>query len=492
MTITILDQLLIAAGIIVVALIGAYFAKYSNNMDDYFVAGRKMTFPLIMASMLASWHGMAFYLAAPSVVYKNGWGGWICFYGGFVLVDMAMGYFFAFKARMIGGYTVSDIFGKAYGGGVKKFTGIAYFIYMGVLPASEMMAIALVLNFVFGISTFTAICISAIFVVVYCLVAGQYAVFATDFIQYILMAIGLSILGLFALFAASNQVGILAVGLAENGWTPEMFRPTSTFSTTQIIGLGIAGLKAVISPLYWTRAYSAKSPKIARDGIMSSLYAMVSHDWLLVIIGLTSVIILGKGIPNPDQVTLHLIVKILPVGLIGLVLSALIAAGLSTVNSTYMAGASNFGRDIYKDIFNPRATQQQIVKMGRVGLVLLAIISMIIGYFSKSLVDIMYYTGQVTIPVFIVPILAIFFYHKPKTAMSAYLSMISGIIGAVLWLVLGEPAFFGIPMAAGLFGVVVSAIFFFIGNLFGEKRADIWNEMQQQEHQNMKGVVENA
>ncbi len=381
---------------------------------------------------------------------------------------------------MIGGYTVADIFGKAYGSGVKKFSGVAFFLYTAVLPASEMVAIALVLNFVFGISTFVAICLAAIFVVIYCLVAGQYAVFATDFIQYIMMAIGLSLLGFFALNASINQVGVLSQGLANNGWTADMFRPTTTFTVTQIIGFAVAGFKAVISPLYWTRAYSAKNSKTARDGILSSLYAMVSHDWLLLIIGLTSVILIGSSVPNPDQVTLYLIVEVLPVGLVGLVMSALVAAGLSTVNSVFMAGAANFGRDIYRDILNPKADQKQMIKWGRVGLVIMAFVCILVGSFTETLIDLVYYTGQITIPVFIVPILAIFFVRKPKTAMSAYLSMTSGIISSIIWLFLGEPPLFGIPMAAGLFGMIISAIFFFVGNMIGEKKPDLWGQMEKE------------
>lgn len=491
MGITILDQLIIVAGIVIVALIGGFFVKFSKNMDDYFVAGRKMTFPLVMASMLASWHGISFYLTAPSVIFKNGWGAWLCIYGGFVLVDALMGYFFAFKARMIGGYTVADIFGKAYGSGVKKFSGIAFFIYTAVLPATEMVAIALVLNFVFGISTFVAICIAAIFVVIYCLVAGQYAVFATDFIQYIMMAIGLSILALFALTSSVQQVGVISEGLALSGWTAEMFRPTAAYGVTQIIGFAVAGFKAVISPLYWTRAYSAKNSKTARDGILSSLYAMVSHDWLLLIIGLTSVILIGTNVPNPDQVTLYLIVEVLPVGLVGLVMSALVAAGLSTVNSIFMAGAANFGRDIYRDIINPEASQEQMIKWGRVGLVIIAVVCILVGSFTKTLIGLVYYIGQITIPVFIVPILAIFFLRIPKTAMSAYLSMTSGIIASIIWLFLGEPALFGIPMAAGLFGMIVSAIFFFIGNQIGEKQPDLWGQMES-DYKLKEGVKNNG
>lgn len=481
MVISLLDQIMIWGGIIVIALIGVYFSKFSKSMDGFFVAGRKMTYPLVLASMLASWHGISFYLWLPGAVYEMGWGGWVVTCGSYCIVDMFMGYFFAYKARLIGQFTVPDLFGKAYGHRAQVISGFAYFIYMGAFASAEIVACALVLNFAFGLSMSIGLVLSAIFVTVYCFTAGQYAVFMTDFIQYILMALGLAILCIFSFkycMVGGNEA--LLAKLSEV-WSEDKFSPTSDYNLTQIIGFSIIGMEAIMSQLYFSRAYSAKSGKIARDGILSSLYAMISHDWMLVVIGISSVVILGTaGISNAEQATLYLSATILPEGFLGIVLSALVAAGLSTINSALIAGASNLGRDVYQKAINPKANQKQIVNVGRAGIVILSIITVIIGMFAESLIMLVYTIGQLAMPIFIIPILAIYFYKKPKSLYAAYLSMGVGAIASIIWLASGEPDLI-IPMPAGLFGLIFSAIGFFIGNCFGEKMPDLWEQLKKGE-----------
>jgi len=80
-------------------------------------------------------------------------------------------------------------------------------------------------------------------------------------------------------------------------------------------------------------------------------------------------------------------------------------------------------------------------------------------------------------PIFIVPILGIYFYRKPKSLYAVFLSMGAGAIASVTWLFLGEPDLL-IPMPAGLFGVGISAIGFFIGNNFGVKKPDLWEQVK--------------
>ena len=479
MKISIIDQAIIVFWIVSVGGMGAFFAKYSKSMENFFVAGRKMTYPLILASMLASWHGIAFYLWLPGTVFTHGWNGWLITCGAYVAMDLCMGYFFAFKARMIGGYTVPDLFGVAYGKKTQLVGGVAYFIFMCTLPAQEMLAIGLVLNFVFGISPFIAIVISAAFVTIYCFVAGQYAVFATDFVQYVVMAFGLAIIAFFSFNVANSGEG-LSVALRTIWDDASKFRPTGSWDLTMIIGLAIPALTAIYSPLYWSRAYCAKDPKTARDGILSSLYDMVSHDWLLVVIGLSAVVILPQLPDNTDQTVLHLATQVLPTGLVGFVFAALIAAGLSTINSSFLGGAANFGRDLYQKFINPKATQKQVITVGRIGIIILALMTVIIGYFSDSLLGLVYYSGQITSPVFVVPIAAIFIHRKPKTTVAAIMAMVCGIISSIIWLIMGEPSLLGMPMPGGVFGIMISLIAYLIGNNFGHKYPDVWNDMQKE------------
>lgn len=478
MTISIIDAIIIIAGIVIVSIIGVAYSKYSNSVEGFFVAGRKMNYPLVVASMLASWHGIAFYLWLPGAVYTMGWGGWLVTCGMYCVVDMLMGYFFAYRARAVGQYTVPDLYGKAYGEKTQLTGGIAYFLYMAVYASQQIVACGLVLNFVFGMNKNLAVILSAAFVVVYCFTAGQYAVFITDFIQYIFMAVGLALLCFFTFGPILQGGNGVLISNLQAVWTnPAQFTGASTYSLTQIIGFSVIGIEAIMSPLYYSRAFSAKDAKTARNGILSSLYAMISHDWMLMVIGIGSVVVLGTSLADQsEQATLYLASHVLPVGVSGIVFAALIAAGLSTINSAFIAGASNLGRDVYQKFINPKATQKQIVNIGRIGIVVEAALTVVVAVNADSLVQLVYTIGQIAMPVFIIPIIGIFFSKKSKTSMQFYLSMIFGLIASLIWLFLGEPDLI-IPMPAGLFGLICAAIGYFIGGRFGKKHESIWDEI---------------
>ena len=477
MHISMIDAAIVVAGIVVTSLIGVFFSKYSKSVEGFFVAGRKMNYALVLASMLASWHGISFYLWLPGAVYTEGWGGWVVTCGSYCVMDMIMGYFLAYKARSAGQYTVPDLFGKAYGEKTQLVGGASYFIYEGVRASEEIVACALVLNFALGMNKSVAIIAAAIFVTVYCFTAGQYAVFITDFIQYILMVLGLALLCFFTFGPVMSGGNAALIDRLRTVWTSEaQFLGASTYSVTQVIGFAIVAVEAVISPLYYSRAFSAKDAKTARDGILSSLYAMVSHDWMLVTIGVASVVILGtQHADQAEQATLYLADTVLPVGVSGIVFAALVAAGLSTINSHFISGASNLGRDIYQKFINPEASQKQIVNVGRIGIVILAVITTIVSLQADSLLGLVYVIGQIGTSVFAIPILMIFFSKKPKTSMALYLSMGVGLVSSCIWYFgAHEMDIAGIPMPAGLFGTLLSLIAFLIGNMIGEKRENIW------------------
>ena len=100
-----------------------------------------------------------------------------------------------------------------------------------------------------------------------------------------------------------------------------------------------------------------------------------------------------------------------------------------------------------------------------------------IGYFADSLLQLVYYSGQVFAPAFVVPIFVIFFYRKPKSDMAAVVSMLAGMFGSVLWLILKEPTVLGVPVPGSVFGICVSLVGFFLGNQIGVYREDIWRHL---------------
>ncbi|MCX6744041.1 MAG: sodium:solute symporter family protein [Candidatus Parcubacteria bacterium] len=480
MTIGLSDQIIIAVIFIVITWISLNFRKYIKNADDYFISGRKITFALIVSSMVASWHSVSYYLWLPGTIFTLGWSGWIVTCGGYVMMDLISGYFFSYKARMLRVWSLPELFRTVYGNTAQLISSIAYFMFMATFSAMEIIAIGLIINFIFGIPVSWGITISTIIILIYVIIGGQYSEYIADFIQYILMALGLLIIAFFCFKQIFHDYGSFDAAV-KSVWNGPKLRPTGEWTLTQIIGFSIAALQGIFSPVHMSKAASAKTPKIARDGILCSLYNMLAHDWLLIIIGISAAILLKVAPENTDQTTLLLASQLLPSTIMAIFLAGLIANGLATINTTFVIGGTILGKDIFQKYIKPKATDKQIINAGRLGMVLLGIVAIIIGFYSDSLLNLIYYSGQIFAPIFVIPILFAFLYKKRMSSMSSVFAMILGFAGSVTWIILKEPSIFSIPIPGSVFGIVLSLLGFIIGNFFGQKKENIWVNLNKYE-----------
>ena len=225
--------------------------------------------------------------------------------------------------------------------------------YLLFLHESEIMRIAILLV---ALGIFSAI---------YTYLGGLAAVVKTDIIQFSILLIG----GFVVLFVSIKELG---------GWnqlyikTPELMHlhlPSDheKLPWTHIFGLFLLNIN------YWCanqtvmqRSLAARSLKDAQIGLMAGGVMKYVMAVLIVIPGIALVGILGEnGLSDPDLAFPHLVKNYLPTGVMGIILCALFASLMSTVDSTFNSLATLFSIDIYKEFINPQATDRQIVSAGR-------------------------------------------------------------------------------------------------------------------------------
>lgn len=209
------------------------------------------------------------------------------------------------------------------------------------------------------------ICGLGIFSAIYTYLGGLEAVVKTDIIQFTVLITG----GLVVLFIAVYHLGGWSMLYDKTGEMMHLHLPADhpTLPWIHIFGLFLLNIN------YWCanqtvmqRSLAAKSLKEAQIGLMVGGIMKYVMAVIIVIPGIALYGILGEdGLSDPDMAFPYMVTEFLPIGLKGIILCALFASLMSTVDSTFNSLATLFSIDIYKEYLNKNATDRQVVSAGR-------------------------------------------------------------------------------------------------------------------------------
>jgi SSS family solute:Na+ symporter len=195
-----------------------------------------------------------------------------------------------------------------------------------------------------------------------------------------------------------------------------------------------------IDPGFFQRCAAAKTPKVAKNGILFSVGIWAIFDTLTIFCGLYAIEYL-----KTEQALLTfplLAINFLPVGFLGLFLTGIFAIIMSTIDSLSFISAITFGRDIIWRIKPKDKDGEDIVPLIRIGLIIISIVSLLLAYLVPSVVKLLFYLGSMIIPSLILPfIISIFF---PDNKLKE--------IEAIIWI---------------LFPLFISNFWFFLSNYIG-------------------------
>src|SRR5215470_7800048 len=182
---------------IISVAIGIYAAKWVHNTRDYAVAGRRMPMYIVTATVFATWFGSETVLGIPATFIKDGFSGIIADPFGSSLCLIIVGVFFARPLYRMNLLTIGDYYRRRYSRPVEMLTTLCIVIsYLGWVGA-QIKALGLVFNVVSDgwISQPTGMMVGAATVLVYTMLGGMFSVAITDFIQMIIIVLGMLYIG---------------------------------------------------------------------------------------------------------------------------------------------------------------------------------------------------------------------------------------------------------------------------------------------------------
>lgn len=368
-----IDLVIIVFSILFTIGVGLYFANRQKSSDRYFAGSKSIPAWAIGMSIFATLISSVTFLAYPAAAYKSNW---ILLVQGWMVPIVLVGIIWIIVPlfRKTIRLSTYEYFEKRFGLGARIYSSLAFTLTHFSKMGTVLYLISLALSNFSGISIVTIILILSITIIILTLFGGMEAVIWMDVIQGFLLISG-GLISLVVLFVnyQGGAVDMLgkAVELQKINVGPfDMDFARVTFWVMVVNGLFYGLQKYGTDQTIVQRYLTAKSDKDAKKAAYIGVFASVPVWTLFMLIGALLFVfynsggaVLPEGIPA-DGVFPHFIKTQLPVGVVGLVLSALIAAAISSLDSDMNCIAA-IGVEDYYQRFKPNCTDKQRLKVGR-------------------------------------------------------------------------------------------------------------------------------
>ena len=340
-----------------IVLFGSSFYKKNKTASAFTLGNNTIPTWVISMSIFATFVSSISYLALPGQAYQSNWNAWVFSLSIPFASYMAVKFFVPLyrSINSPSGYTYLE---RRFGPWAKIYVSIMYLLTQVMRTGTILFLLALTLNVILGWSIVTVIIITGLSVMIYSLLGGIQAVVWTDAIQGIILITGALICVFVLLFSMPEGPGQLFQIAAENHkFSMGSFKlglTESTFWVVLIYGIFINLQNFGIDQNYIQRYMSASSEKEAKKSALYGglLYVPVSLMFLFIGTALFSYYSANPGIlPDniqPDRVFPFFIINKLPVGLTGLLIASIFAAGMSTISTSINSSATIILNDYFK------------------------------------------------------------------------------------------------------------------------------------------------
>jgi sodium/proline symporter len=291
--------------------------------------------------------------------------------------------------------TIPEFFANRFGDPRHLLQGVAAFfvlLFFLFYTSSGLVAAGKLFETVFGFDYEIAVIVGTLFVVSYTLFGGFLAVSWTDLVQGLLMAAALLIVPIIAISAEGGIGALLATLKAHNPelltlWRDNEGKALSVIAIVSLLawGLGYFGQPHILARFAGIRS-GADVPMARRIAVTWSALSMAGA----VLVGLAGAAWVqgsaGGTLGDPETIFMLLVNALFHPVIAGVLLAAILAAIMSTADSQLLVSSSALAEDFYRKLLRPQASQAEIVLVGRLAVVLLAIVALLLAFDPNSTV----------------------------------------------------------------------------------------------------------
>lgn len=470
------DAVVFIVYLVSLMFIGIWFTRKASQSSEHYLLGNRSIGPAVTAmTMQSSSMSGYMFMGGPALAFQHGW--YALWYaigdaGGAIINLSVLGKRMRRLSEKLGALSPIEYLEKRYESPMVRIVGSAIsIIFILAYVFAQFIAAGKALTQLTGLSYEVSLLIGVGVITIYTVAGGYLAVVYTDFVQGIIMVLG--VLGISVLAFTHISLSDLNAQLAAldptylSIWGKDLayYGQWGVIMGAILIYLiGYMGLPHIV-----VRHMSMKSTKTVKGAILWASTWNQLFIFIPYILGLIGIILL-PNLEDPEMVIPELTYQFFPGILSAILLSAIMAAIMSTSDSLLMQAGTILSRDIYQRFINPKASEKKAIFVSRICILVGGIVGIVIAiYEPPTVAALVIFSFGVLGNSFLVPYVASV-YSKKANHIGTICAMIGGATTNILWTSFEIESYTAVhPFLAGL---IISFIGMLVGSRFGKGPSD--------------------
>ena len=418
----------VAIYLVIMLGIGVYASKRAGSTADFIVAGRRMPIWICSATLIATWFGGGTMMGAAGASYEGGLLGVIADPFGGALCLFLVGFFFARLFRRLRLLTFIDILENRYGKTAATIAAIGSISSNVGWTGALLVAFGYVFQTLTGVPIELGIMGGAVVVFVYTVAGGMWAVAMTDFVQMVVIAVGLVLLLVVVLIDVGGW-GNISPHLPEDTFRMIPVEQKAEVWLNYFRAWLIFGLADVTAQTLIQRAFAAKNEQVAQNSFYLAGFGHLTLGMIPVTLGIIASVTM-PGLTDPETVIPQLAITHLHPVAIAIFVGALLAAIMSSADSALLAAAAVFSTNILP-LFKRQTSDRFRLTTTRIAIPVFGSIAVYVALEVQVVYDLILDANSVILVSVTIPFIAAVWWRRANRS-GALASMAAGFLTWIL------------------------------------------------------------
>lgn len=436
-----IDTAILFAYLAVLIGLGIYANRRQKDVDDYFVAGRRMGTFTIACLWLASWVGGASIVGSSSRAFDIGVTA-IWYVLALALGCLLFGLLLAARVKRMGDVsrhlTYPDFIEEQYDGRTRVVATVTTILAFTAYSAGQLMAAGAIMQVLLGWSYDEALMLASGIVILYTATGGYLAVTYTDWVQFVLLFVGIVVIALPAAILTAGSWSDLQAALPASHFDP------GAWGWGQIAALVTSiTLSFFVAMDSYSRSFAAKSERAAKNGALIAVVFMLPIAVAATWIGLASAVLFPES-ANSSGILTTFLLETLPVGLKGLVLVGVLAAVMSSADISILTASANYTRDIHQRFLQPEIADRSMLRLSILASAVLGLLAALMAWKMQDIIGVLQLGFTINSAALFLPTIAAMFWRRADPA-AAFWSICLSLATVLGWRAMSD--------AGGIFAI---------------------------------------
>ncbi len=457
-SLTTLD-LIIFFAILLLTIASVIYGQYRMNKTseketflDLLIMGRRLTLPLFVATLVATWYGGIF--GVTEIAFNQGIYNFVTQGVFWYVAYIIFALFLIKKIEPYKAVTLPNLVEKMFGPKSAKLTAI--FNFFNVIPVAYAISLGIFLQLIFGGSLLFNTSIGVTFVVLYSMWGGLRSVVFSDLIQFFVMCIAVALVLGFSYFEFGG-ISFLKANLPESYWS---LTGKNSVATTFV--WGFIALSTLVDPNFYQRCFSATSSAVSKKGILISTAIWFCFDICTTFGAMYAKAVIPEA--QSGHAYLTYAIQILPDGLRGFMLAGIIATILSTLDSYLFIAGTNLAYDLAPRKFKGK------IWVHHFGVIFVAILTVIMSeYFQGNIKAVWKTLGSFSASCLLLPVLYGYVFPKRISDMQFVTACLMGVVTTATWRHIPKQGFYN-NIDELYIGIIATSLTLFLYHLIRDKK----------------------